>query len=137
MNKNIYRGKRKDTNEWIKGDLVHVISGNTAVVSGNMTDVYIVCNGIYYDVFPETVGQCTEMLDIDTNEVFEDDIVELTDDVKKTFDVSDGVVKYGRGGFYIHEFGLLNSLNALATYDCILRGRVIGNIHDNPELLKK
>jgi hypothetical protein len=130
MNKNLFRGKRTDTIEWVKGDLLHG-------VGDNVNDMYIVSNGIYYDVFPETVGRCAEITDINNIEVFEDDIVVLIDDVKKTFDVSDGIVKYGRGGFYIHEFSLLNSLNALATYDWILRGRVIGNIHDNPELLDK
>ena len=87
-------------------------------------------------VDPDTVGQYTGLTDKNGKKVFEGDIVRLDEDVKMAFNVCDGEVKYGRGGFYVGDFGLLNSLNAIASCDWVLRGEVIGNIHDNPELLK-
>lgn len=137
MNKNISRGKRKDTNEWIKGCL---LVEDIDKPEGRMFILERYAPGLRgkgYEVIPETVGQYTECPDMYGNDIFEDDIVVLDSEVKKIFKVNDGVVKYGRGGFYVNDFGTLNSLNVLASYDWILRGKVIGNIHDNPELLNK
>lgn len=97
---------------------------------------FIICGENQWMVKPETVGQYTDMRDKNGNKIFEGDIVILDEDVKKAFNVDDGEVRYGWGGFYIKEFSSLNSLNVLASYVCLLRGEVIGNIHDNPELLE-
>lgn len=86
---------------------------------------------------PETICQFTGLLDKNGNKIWEHDIVKLDKDVKDVFDVNDGEVRYGWGGFYIKEFALLNSLNCLASVNCVLRGEVIGNVIDNPELLER
>lgn len=98
------------------------------------------CGDYYPDwvnVIPETVGRYTGLRDKNGKRIFEGDIVRLYEDVKRAFEVDDGEVIYGRGGFHIGNCNLLNSLNAIASYDWILRGEVIGNRYDNPELINR
>lgn len=130
MRKILFRGKRIDTGEWVYGDF-----RNTNGMNPHNAFIVTYTNEQYNEVIPETVGQCTDLKDIYDKDIFEGDVIALNEDVKKIFDVEDGEVRYGWGGFYVKEFSPLNSLNTLASYDCILRGKVIGNIHDNPELL--
>lgn len=128
MREILFRGKRIDNCEWIYGM-------PCATEQSGIYAIQTLYGGIF-DIIPDTVGQYTDLTDKDGKKIFEGDIVCLDEDVKMTFNVYDGEVKYGRGGFYIGDFGLLNSLNAIASYDWVLRGEVIGNIHDNPEFSK-
>lgn len=116
----LFRGKRRYTEEWAES-----VCPLGVMHAGHLCD----------DFIPETVGQYAEICDLNGKKVFEGDFVRLTEDVKRTFNVEDGPVLFGRGGFYVKSFGLLNSFNAIASADWVLRGVVIGNIHDNPELL--
>lgn len=139
MREILFRGKRVDNGEWIEGSLIHQTK-----FYGDPVDCYhILYDGEFHadyygsvEVIPETIGEFTGMLDKNGKKIFEGDIVILFEYVKKTFDVDDGEVRYGRGGFHVKEFSTLNSLNALASYDGVFRGEIIGNIHDNPELLE-
>jgi uncharacterized phage protein (TIGR01671 family) len=131
MREILFRGKVISTNEWTEGNLA-VDNIGTAIITPDATPI-----GKYGRVYPETVGQFTGLLDKNGTKIFEGDFAVLDEDVKKTFNIEDGVIRYGRGGFYVNDFELLNSLNTIATFDGILRGKIIGNIHDNPELLEK
>lgn len=132
MREILFRGIDEGTNEWVYGYYYEKPSD-----FGGEKRYYIFDDKTIskYNVLPETVGQYTDLTDKNGKKIFEGDIVILDEDVKRMFDVDDGEVKYGRGGFYVKEFGMLNSLNALTSWDWVLRGEVIGNIHDNPELL--
>ena len=133
-------GEHEFNNVWVEGNLI--ISGdkyyihpksNRVRVEGELGKLIIM-----HEVVPETVGQYTELKDIAGNMVFTGDIVKLTEDVKRTFDVSDGVVKFHRSAFFVNgQNGIRDSLFALADYKYTLRGWVIGNIWDNPELVKE
>jgi uncharacterized phage protein (TIGR01671 family) len=127
MREILFRGKRMVNGEWVQG-YVYQIWESVYILWG-MT------NGIpnMIEVIPETVGQYTGLTDKHGVKIFEGDIVKLDKDVKQTFEIDDGTVQFGRGGFYVKEFGLLNSLNTLASYDWVLRGEVIGNIHEQEE----
>lgn len=132
MREILFRGKRTDNNKWICGS--PIFQDNYVLIRFWNSEEF---EYEEYLVAPETVGQYTGMCDENDVKVFEGDIVVLDQYVKNTFlGVRDGVVKYGWGGFCIQDFSTLSSLNTLSSYDCILRGEVIGNIHDNPELLK-
>lgn len=136
-----FRGKRVDSGEWVYGayckhDTVKICFSTDDAKNKHLIIVDGFCDWGFeppltgYEVIPETVGQYTGLTDKHGVKIFEGDIVKLDKDVKQAFEVDDGVVKFGRGGFYVDEFGLRNSLNTLASYDWVLRGEVIGNVHD-------
>ncbi len=84
------------------------------------------------EVIPETVGQYTGLTDKNGKKIFEGDIV------KGLFvfgEISSVVIfKYGSFGieWNIDEIKVLDPFLGLRNIEC----EVIGNIHDNPELLK-
>ena len=131
MRERIQRAKTVGTNTWIEG--TYFPPENTMISHEQNT-----FNGAYIDyvVVPETVGDYTGVMDKHNTRVFEGDIVRIDEDVKAMFKIHDGPIVYGRGGFYINNFDTLNSLCAVASFNGVLRGEVIGNIHDNPELLE-
>lgn len=103
------------------------------------------CTGEYsfyetFEVDPETVGQYTGLVDKNGKKIFEGDVLKLDEYVKNMFSVDDGFVDYFGGMFRINNennASLRYSLNTLIDVNCVLRGEVIGNIWDNPELLEK
>lgn len=131
-----YRGKRKDTEEWIYGSLVidddkyYICLGISEYIKKDDYEVYMI------EVDPETVGQYTGLKDKNEVKIYENDILAYKDWEGET--IIDGVVKYGvfncsccNGvyGWYIDEGDIrMCEDNEL---------EVIGNIYDNPELLDK
>ena len=120
MREILFRGKRKDTNWWEIGDY----SGYD--ISDGISRSYI--NGFEYEVYPETVGQYTGSMDIGGKKIFEGDIMRtavtgLTQHV--------GVVEFSDGAFG------LKCEDGNGFFLCFVAGSytIIGNIHDNPELL--
>lgn len=130
----LFRGKRKDNGEWICGDLLQdVESGICAIVSyvnlgGNIHDLSESC---IFAVIPETVGQYTGLTDKNGTKIFEGDIVRYGDTIHEVaFEQRNGTA----------YFGLVYSENEtlpFGHYQDLRQIEVIGNIHDNPELLKK
>lgn len=120
----LYRGKEKPNGEWIEGFLVD------AQHIGNWVEAH--------PVDPETVGECSGVPDKHGKLIYEDDIVRIDDDVKEMFpQVEDGPVRFSRGGFFVGCYGdILRSFDVIADYRGVFRGEIIGNIHDNPELLE-
>ena len=76
------------------------------------------------------------MKDKNGRKIFEGDIISINEDVKEMFNIRDGVVKYGWGGFHIGNFDHLSSLHVVAAFDCVLRGEVIGTVFENADLLE-
>lgn len=148
MCKGIFRGKRLDNGKWVQGfyckhDTVKVCFTTDDPKSKHLIITDGFCDWGFepplqgVEVDPATVGQYTGLKDCKDKPVFEGDIVRLFSDVKRTFDISDGEVKWCRGAFVVgNGDGFRSSLSVVASYDWVLRGEVIGNIHDNPELLE-
>ena len=121
------------TNGWIYGAYVHddycpyIISHNVVESFGEYF-----CPEWWWPVLPESVGQFTGMRDKNGKEIFEGDILLYSNNVLK--DVVRPVV-YKWGGFGIE--GVLPGTHIyfgnLPDEDI----KVIGNIHDNPELLPR
>ena len=126
-----FRGKSILTDEWFYGDLVHSADKKRTGILVNDKDSYDEC-----EVVPETVGQFTGLMDKNGKEIYEGDIVEWEEDNRKY------VVKFWEGMFYasVKEYneGIFGGfpLHAFTQGDEGYRCEIVGNIHDNTELLK-
>ena len=134
----IFRGKRKDNGKWVKGYLYITHIGSHEIGS---YDAEINIERFTFDVIPETVRQYTGLTDKNGVRIFEGDILKSTikiidcDDEEfsiSPYDREDiGIVEWRKDGFMIaHKSGTW----ARCFYGC--ENYVIGNIHDNPEILK-
>lgn len=117
MREILFRGKRIDNGKWIIGYYIVVDE-----ISYILPERYFL-NGIV-QVEQNTVGQYTGVQDKNGTKIFEGDIVHaITANTSKNC-----LVKCEYGQFCI---GLCMPLAYVRNY-----AKVIGNIHDNPELLE-
>lgn len=124
MREILFRGKRKDNGEWVEGHYGEYYSGKENVSCISIPKETI-SGSLCYDVIPETVGQYTGLTDKNGVKVFEGDIVCIFDG-----EYFSGVVKYSneQGSFTVDDTSLHYWVSDI---------EVIGNIHDNFELLNK
>ena len=128
-----FRGKRADNGEWAEGAFYayYNFKRTIAQILKDRT------NGTpdAYEVIPETVGQYTGLTDKNGKKIFEGDIVNAQDDIFGSpfcFGIT-GKVVFEETAFFIEPENPMEAqwlFNECAIYE------VIGNIHDNPELLK-
>lgn len=119
-----FRGKDIETGEWIYGDLIQRIGYMPSILK-----VYEHAGKIRYTacaVKRETVDQFTGLTDKNGKEIYEGDIYR--------YDNPDSIneVSYCAGG----GFTGFDLTPATHNENKLLDAEVIGNIHDNPELLK-
>lgn len=127
MREILFRGKRKDNGELVYGSLV---------IQNGICFIYVdnVDKGIpnYFQVISETLGQFTGLLDKNDNKIFEGDIVKFYEVLGQQGIENPliGTVVFKAGFFEI-------SYNNTSTWylSHAWKIEVIGNIHDNPELL--
>lgn len=126
INERIYRGKRKDNGEWIEGYYHYANDGHNVelhLISDKIT-------GIFTEVISETVNQCTDVPDKNEKKIFEDDILRVFYSDGNNMIEGIGTVKYVNGCYVIESVTFHNyRLDEFCSIE------VIGNIHDNPELL--
>ncbi len=149
------RGKRVDNGEWIEGNILMTENWASILTCTDFcgsSDEPPSCDVREYEVVYETVGQYTGLTDKNGKRIFEGDIVKFVHKGKPEFNddypFSVGVGKpYSRNYKieYINTFSSygLRFINGsihfpckqgtLLMYDC----EVVGNIHDNPELIKE
>lgn len=136
----LFRGKEVRKGEWVEGYYCPcVISGFPAtpcIISKKNLD-----NGCWTPdrIIPESIGQFIGLTDKNGKKIFEGDIIAC-----KNYDeelVVEGVVKYGNFncsccdgvyGWYIDG----GDIRRLADWVDDSDAEVIGNIYDNPELVK-
>lgn len=128
-----FRGKCKNSGEWLYGYLFNYELSLTAVtpcinicIPASLEEVYSDCT-----VYSDTIGQYTGLRDNSGKEIYEGDIVSIGNNLK-------AVVIWFNGSFrfkdelsckatYFEDMGVM-----MRDYDVC----IIGNIYDNPELLK-
>ena len=120
----LFRGKRIDNGEWVEGYFVNLWLMHYQKHQPIITDN----NAVSYDVDPSTVGQYTGLTDKNGKKIFEGDIMAFT---AYGFDYV-GTVEFADGSFSVmceHASPFLDQ--AVSKHGAY----IIGNMHDNPELL--
>lgn len=129
MREILFRGKRVDNGEWTEGDLIqsrdktyiHPKANSFRVSETGLSKLIVL-----REVYPETVGEYIGLTDKNGKKIFEGDIIRSNSERGYieyypndcAFDVVDD------HGFY----WLISEMSNI---------EVIGNIHDNPELLEE
>ncbi|MBD5112118.1 MAG: hypothetical protein HDT42_06215 [Ruminococcaceae bacterium] len=134
----LWRGKTtpKCNNEgfnsiWVEGDLIHSEElcyihpfANAVKVQGELGRLIVM-----HKVDPSTLGECTGLRDKNGKFVFEGDILRTnTGDTNERFCYY--AIIWNHAGFYC------NCDDTPITALFVSQDEVVGNIHDNPELLK-
>lgn len=139
MREMLFRGKSIYDNEWIEGFYVHA----NEAYGENIDRHFIIKHGEFeydnydaWEVIPETVGQYTGLCDKNGKKIFEGDICQiknhrLISEVPFVIEWEDFVYN-GWVWEALDENKNEDSFTASAARIC----EVIGNIHDNPELLE-
>ena len=152
MREILFRAKRIENGEWVEGQYAYIL--NPLTESGEPIK-HLICNGtnIFNDeIEPETLCQYTGLKDMNGNLIWENDIVSCEhekypdDNPSEVYPLLPESIKYTRN--YAVEF-----INTGSSYGYRLRNKsihfmltgnviqnhkieVVGNIFDNPELLK-
>lgn len=149
--KNLYRGKRVDNGEWVDGDLIHRQIWGRALAIIRISD-----DGFEhyeeYEVIPESVGQFTGLHDKNEKKIFEGDVLKIISSVKgeimdntrafqsaKREDCAVVLWNYKTGGYKLkvyHKGKYKRIANFAIGHLWVYKAEVIGNIYDNPELLR-
>lgn len=131
MREILFRGKRKDNGEWVTGFYVHYddTKDNHKDDCDYIVGIHTGEHFPFFEVIPETVGQFTGLTDKNGKKIFEGDIVDILDENEEI-----GVIKWADDDamFTINSDGWYTSFNIYWSIDL----EVIGNIHDNPEILE-
>lgn len=145
MREILFRGKKKNGNRWYEGDFIHdrYVNTNKPVYSIWFFDLND--KPIQVNVDPETVGQYTGLKDKNGVKIFEGDIVRTQSFFDRPYSKKAkskqhiGVVEYIAGDtgaewrVRIEEYFGYGHCAFSVFYNC----EVIGNIHDNKEILKE
>lgn len=142
MREILFRGKRIDNGEWVIGFLSKTRGlDNKLHICIDYEEKGVMCSSI---VIPETIGQYTGLTDKNGKKIFEGDILRYYDDEIQIvewnrefsnlmlhtyckYEIKKGrkvVIENSDGWNWLHDY----PLNEMS---------IIGNIHDNPELLKE
>lgn len=122
-----FRGKRKDIGKWICGNLIYDNISGKYWIDLSINESEKINGGLHIyavEVDPETVGQYTGLKDKNGIKIYEGDIIQQYN-VK-----ANGIVIYKYGQFGINGLEMFWNIHSSQT-------KVIGNIHDNPELLER
>ena len=131
MREILFRGKRDENDGWVYGDLIHepwasCIQVTEQVIENNNIDIF---KRTKYSVHKETVGQYTGLTDKNGEIIFEGDVLRLDgEDRFFVLEYQDYTARFVMSGD-----SMVVDFDNFWNYDV----EVIGNIHDNPELLKE
>lgn len=131
MREILFRGKQKDNNEWVEGYLYINQRGQYEI--SRYSKSYD-CERYTSVVIPSTVGQYTGLTDKNGKKIFEGDIIETPDRLVKV------VWFAGNAQFDLHFIRYKDDVTTTNFKGIHMRDlkeyEVIGNIHDNSELLE-
>ena len=143
MREILFRGKRVDNGEWMEGDLIqsrdktyiHPKANSFRVSETGLSKLIVL-----REVYPETVGEYTGLTDKNGKKIFEGDILQDKFGQIKIVDYSDewGAFRTCFVRALNDEGKIVATVGGASFVGTIWRKyEVIGNIHDNPELLEE
>ncbi|HFU6478430.1 TPA: YopX family protein [Listeria monocytogenes] len=141
-----FRGKRIDNGEWVYGNLMQFEDSATFIFAderkgaSTLTYAHFIINNMHA-IDKKTIGQYTVLKDKNGKKIFEGDIVAFSED---DFHVFNSQVEYfsedGYPAFdikvpstYYFDSNVFSEVSMSGLYEI----EVIGNIHENPELLEE
>ena len=136
MREILFHGKRADNGEWVEGDLLQIKYYNKPIIECKIMPQTPVSSA--YPVLSETIGQFTGLTDKNGVRIFEGDICRF----KRFNDVHVGKIIFNEttASFVMKYQSIVGAYGEKATHKMLLSVcddiEVIGNIHDNPELLR-
>lgn len=144
MREILFRAKNGNNAEWVYGHYVHQYGADMIYLPDGTDREY---GFDYYHIIPDTVGQYTGLTDKNGKKIFEGDIWIDTDDDYVVYVVEFKNAQfcftcYGWKGMLM-EYGYDEYAGGWGEVDCLPMTdynidtiEIVGNIHDNPELLK-
>ena len=137
MREILFHGKRADSGEWVEGDLLQIKYYNKPIIECKIMPQTPVSSAV--PVLLETVGQFTGLTDKNgVKMIFEGDICKF----KRFNDVHIGKVVFNvtTASFIMWYQPIVGAYGEKATQKMLLSVcdniEVVGNIHDNPELME-
>lgn len=135
MREILFRGKTKENGEWVQGYFVYAKSDfdgeeyrEADIIPHDTDRVYKGEYNVVFPCIPETIGQYTGLTDKNGNKVFEGDILKGSWETISTIFFDEISSSYRVKTSTGHE--------REPSYYGIDKWEVIGNIHENPELLR-
>jgi len=153
MREILFRGKRLDNGEWVSSgnfirfdpeegkELVFIPAMHERCVCAHDDNDNITAfeTGMFYKVDLDTVGQYTGLKDKKGRKIFEGDIIKENDVIHNGELQYEGLffaVVYANGCWFAIRNNRVGERKAMFLGGCCDVSEVIGNIHDNPELLE-
>jgi uncharacterized phage protein (TIGR01671 family) len=138
-----FRGKRKDTNQWIFGNLIEDNHPNVAKVFIHYNSIEDIWKRYSVEVIPETIGQLIGKKDIKDKNIYEGDIFKFKfmEELNRSIELI--------GSFCWNDQDLCYEIDIYSPeypeYVCLsyidngqmYNFEIIGNKYDNPELIKE
>ena len=145
MRKILFRGRRVDNGKWREGSLLHDKEGGFAFISQATGGDYEFSQNTIWEnveVIPETIGQFTGLFDKAGKEIFEGDVVKVSYTREYAYfnggQRKEDKEEIRKVSLEHSAFGTISIFGEWPSgWMCEpITVEVIGNSHDNPELLK-
>ena len=147
MREILFRGKDEHTAQWVYG---HFYTTPYVGKDGKKFDYHFISNPNAYGsnlVIPNSIGEFTGLLDRNGKRIFEGDILlvktireSVAKETRNDEYTAYGIVVFNKGHFELDGKGLVLctywGLKSLYTAANFKEYEIIGNIHDNPELVE-
>lgn len=131
MREILFRGKRIDNGKWVEGYFGKYFDGDEEVNCIALPTKETLAGSLCYEVDPTTIGQYTGLTDKNVKNIFEGDLITIPGSKRQGLPAP---VKWSNldARFEISRRGF----NPICLDGDEGIYEVIGNIHDNPELLE-
>lgn len=137
-----FRGLSNQGKGWLYGDVVRNVEGAVAIMPPYQMNMDNTCS--QNEVNPDTIGQYTGLKDKEGNKIFEGDIVHIKGDGYGGAKVGEDyyrVVTFHEGSFCLSiedgvHYPVHTPIYEHSDSHNIVNWDVVGNITDNPELMK-